>query len=946
MDSEIIVLRQPLIRRLARFNSWPIAFAACLIFLTAMTAFLPQSLFAADLSISKVDKKCVTCHRRVGFKDPPPAGEERIVHIKANEFIQAPHAELSCKNCHQDIQKTPHRKNIERNVDCVSCHRRHPEFVLRDAAGASVLDSGQPLSTINTCGHCHDTAFIESSSDHADAGSSQLYEENRPAPWEAGPGFFGGWDPIRYDAHVLDEEGNVDLDAWLHFYGKRHVGGGPVGDKMEMNCLMCHSSIVDHSARSEAIAAGDFAWANSVPLQEHGILESGDGQWQWNPNAFLEDGSLRIGLIDIGNPDAHKCGECHGQTGGDAETPMVFERNRENRNMTERTGHIIAPHLISESGLNIIPQTDEEHPLDVHAAFGMECINCHYSLNNPVYYTDQATEKPIHVVFDPRRPDMDDYLDKPTHQFAKGRAIHGLAAEDSIGSLRRCESCHDASNVHEWLPYKARHFAALACEACHIPRVYGPALQTIDWTMLDPAGEPLRQYRGVEGSPDDESFEIHGYKPAILPRLTDTGDYKLAPFNAVASWFWLAGDPPMPVSREDLAAALLTDAGYHPDIVKGLDRNGDGQLEGDELHLETSERQGIVRRRLEETGLFPLSVETEITPYPLNHNVVSGYWATWNCRDCHEEESFLETPVVLSDYMPGGQAPSSAGYDGVEFDGSLFTTEDGGIYGLADHTQAGFYILGIDAVEWIDWMGLLLFFGVLLGVSGHGLMRYFSATKQEEFQSHLKKVYMYDVYERIWHWLQAIMIIYLLFTGMVIHKPHLFSQFNFPWMVESHNIFGFVLLANALLALFYSVVSGRFQEYLPEPKDFFANSIKQALYYASGIFKGHSHPFEKTRRKKLNPLQQITYLAILNVLLPAQVITGLMIYWGQQNWPILFTSLGGLPVLAPVHTAVAWLFASFILMHVYLVTASGHTPLAATKSMITGWEHVERRPNR
>lgn len=94
----------------------------------------------------------------------------------------------------------------------------------------------------------------------------------------------------------------------------------------------------------------------------------------------------------------------------------------------------------------------------------------------------------------------------------------------------------------------------------------------------------------------------------------------------------------------------------------------------------------------------------------------------------------------------------------------------------------------------------------------------------------------------------------------------------------------------------------------------------------------------------MNPLQQVTYLAILNVLLPAQVITGIMIYWGQQNWPILFSSLGGLPVLAPIHTAVAWLFASFILMHVYLVTASGHTPLAATKSMITGWEDVERRP--
>ena len=80
------------------------------------------------------------------------------------------------------------------------------------------------------------------------------------------------------------------------------------------------------------------------------------------------------------------------------------------------------------------------------------------------------------------------------------------------------------------------------------------------------------------------------------------------------------------------------------------------------------------------------------------------------------------------------------------------------------------------------------------------------------------------------------------------------------------------------------------------------------------------------------------------VLLPAQAITGIMIYWGQQNWPIYFSALGGLPVLAPLHTAIAWLFSSFVVLHVYLVTTSGHTSMAAIKSMITGWEDIEQRP--
>ena len=86
-------------------------------------------------------------------------------------------------------------------------------------------------------------------------------------------------------------------------------------------------------------------------------------------------------------------------------------------------------------------------------------------------------------------------------------------------------------------------------------------------------------------------------------------------------------------------------------------------------------------------------------------------------------------------------------------------------------------------------------------------------------------------------------------------------------------------------------------------------------------------------------MQQITYLAILNILLPAQVITGVLI-WGMQEWPQLASSLGGLPVLAPIHTMLAWAFSAFIVMHVYLTT-TGETPLAGIKSMVSGWETTE-----
>jgi thiosulfate reductase cytochrome b subunit len=148
-----------------------------------------------------------------------------------------------------------------------------------------------------------------------------------------------------------------------------------------------------------------------------------------------------------------------------------------------------------------------------------------------------------------------------------------------------------------------------------------------------------------------------------------------------------------------------------------------------------------------------------------------------------------------------------------------------------------------------------------------------------------------------------------------------------------------LLVANAALALFYNLVSGDIKRFIPEPHGFFNQAIVQSKFYISGIFKGDEHPFEKTREKRLNPLQKITYFAILNVLLPLQIITGILM-WGVQQWPEIAMKLGGLPLLAPFHTLVAWSFISFIVAHVYLTT-TGHTPMAGIKSMIVGWDEVE-----
>jgi thiosulfate reductase cytochrome b subunit len=148
-----------------------------------------------------------------------------------------------------------------------------------------------------------------------------------------------------------------------------------------------------------------------------------------------------------------------------------------------------------------------------------------------------------------------------------------------------------------------------------------------------------------------------------------------------------------------------------------------------------------------------------------------------------------------------------------------------------------------------------------------------------------------------------------------------------------------ILVINAFLAAFYHLASGEIQQFLPRPRGFFDQIFSQAKYYLQGIFRGDAHPFEKTPHRKLNSLQQVTYFAILNVLLPLQILTGAFM-WGAQRWPDVTEALGGLSFLSPLHTLISWLFASFIVMHVYLTT-TGPKPLTSIKGMIMGWDEVE-----
>ena len=190
------------------------------------------------------------------------------------------------------------------------------------------------------------------------------------------------------------------------------------------------------------------------------------------------------------------------------------------------------------------------------------------------------------------------------------------------------------------------------------------------------------------------------------------------------------------------------------------------------------------------------------------------------------------------------------------------------------------------------------------------------------------KIYLYTRYERLWHWLQALMVISLIVTGLEIHGTY--TLLGFQTAVNIHNFIGLSWLILFAFFVFWLFTTGEWKQYIPTTKKLFS----VVLYYSWGIFQGKPHPVQKAKGAKHNPLQRLAYLGISAMLLPAQMATGLLYYLYNDIPQIL-----PLPILAVTHTLVAFFLLNFLIVHLYMPT-TGHSLFSHIAGMITGWEEI------
>ncbi|VFM96965.1 MAG: Cytochrome c554 and c-prime [Candidatus Kentron sp. G] len=208
--------------------------------------------------------------------------------------------------------------------------------------------------------------------------------------------------------------------------GQCHIGGmyGPPTDLMmpltikdenrrnAIDCLLCHSRTYDMNQRF-------------VVKDEAGL--------RWNQDRGMK------AAMGVGKPGAEACLRCHQHNmGGD-----TYENNAAAKALGVENPRML--HAWSKRGTPYHP----EH--DVHAAAGMDCLDCHRAVG---------------------------------HKIARGKQGADLVANDLPNVEVSCTQCHsDAPHVRnrQTRAMLNGHSERIACQTCHITRLQKNSVVLMDW---------------------------------------------------------------------------------------------------------------------------------------------------------------------------------------------------------------------------------------------------------------------------------------------------------------------------------------------------------------------------------------------------------------------------------------------------------------------------------
>jgi Ni/Fe-hydrogenase b-type cytochrome subunit len=220
--------------------------------------------------------------------------------------------------------------------------------------------------------------------------------------------------------------------------------------------------------------------------------------------------------------------------------------------------------------------------------------------------------------------------------------------------------------------------------------------------------------------------------------------------------------------------------------------------------------------------------------------------------------------------------------------------------------------------------------------------------------------YRHKLPSRIWHWVNAITVIVMLMSGLMILNAHprLYwgwygANFDHAWInfgprpfpgwatIPStynlaagriwHLAFAWVLVIGLVAFLLTSLWNRHVQRDLAPTAD------ELAPGHVWKDIKDHARlNFPRGEAAlRYNILQKISYIAVIFVFLPLMILTGLAMSPSMDAaWPWLVDLFGGRPSARSVHFIVATAILAFIVVHLVMVVLAG--PLNEIWSMVSG----------
>lgn len=215
----------------------------------------------------------------------------------------------------------------------------------------------------------------------------------------------------------------------------------------------------------------------------------------------------------------------------------------------------------------------------------------------------------------------------------------------------------------------------------------------------------------------------------------------------------------------------------------------------------------------------------------------------------------------------------------------------------------------------------------------------------------LRRVFVWELPVRVYHWINALSILALIATGIIISNPpailtgkEAYASYWFGMVRFIHFLAAYVFLFNYIFRIYWGFVGNRYanwKNFIPTNKAFFKHMWRVILV---DIFmtKREDEP-NIGHNAVAGFIYFLTFIAF-----GVQCLTGFGLYAAMSHWwlPNLFTwvapLMGGDFMLRQIHHWTMWFFILFAVVHVYLVFYHDYVEgRGELSSMAGGWKFIE-----